>query len=58
MSPSDRALNEFLSSAGEPLRYEKSLFATSRKVLSTFHTFFPVGVQVAQTVIHFAHFHV
>ena len=31
---------------------------TSRNFLSTFHTFFPVGVQVAQTVAHFAHFQV
>ena len=31
---------------------------TSRKVLPTFQTFCPVGVQIAQTVVHFAHFQV
>ena len=31
---------------------------TSWKVLSTFWTFFPDGVQVAQTVVHFSHFQV
>ena len=30
----------------------------SRKVLSTFQTYCPVGVQVTQTVVHFAHFQV
>ena len=34
----------------------KFLLPTSRKVLSTFQTFCPVGVQVAQTVLHFAQF--
>ena len=29
---------------------------TSRKVLSTFQTFCLVGVQVAQMLVHFAHF--
>ena len=33
-------------------------FPTSRKVLPTFQTFCPVGVQIAQTVVHFAHFQV
>ena len=31
---------------------------TSRKVLPTFQRFCPVGVQIAQTVVHFAHFQV
>ena len=31
---------------------------TSRNVLPTFQTFCPVGIQVAQTVFHFAHFQV
>ena len=31
---------------------------TSRKVLPTFQTFCPVGVKIAQTVVHFAHFQV
>ena len=31
---------------------------TSRKVLSTFHTFCPFGIQIVQTVVHFAHFQV
>ena len=31
---------------------------TSRKVLSTFQKICPVGVQFAQTVVHFAHFQV
>ena len=30
----------------------------SRKVLSTFQTFCPVGDRFAQTVVHFAHFQV
>ena len=36
----------------------KLFLPTSGKVLSTFQTFCPVGVQVAQTVVHFAHFQV
>ena len=31
---------------------------TSRKVLTSFQTFCPVGVQIAQMVVHFAHFQV
>ena len=31
---------------------------TSRNVLSTFQTYCPVGVQIAQMVVHFAHFQV
>ena len=31
---------------------------TSRKVLPTFQTFCPLGVQFAQMVVHFAHFQV
>ena len=34
----------------------KFVLPTSRKVLSTFHSFCPVGVQFAQTVVPFAHF--
>ena len=31
---------------------------SSRKVLSTFRTYCPDGVQSAQTIVHFAHFQV
>ena len=31
---------------------------TSRKVLSTFGTFCPIRVQIAQTIVHFAYFQV
>ena len=31
---------------------------TSRNLLPTFQTFCPVGVHLAQTVVHFAHFQV
>ena len=36
----------------------KFFLPTSRKVLTTFQTFCPVGVHMAQTVVHFAHFQV
>ena len=36
----------------------KTNLPTSRIVLPTFQTFCPFGVQIAQTVIHFAHFQV
>ena len=41
------------------LPYEYIFLPTSRKVLSTFRKYCPVGVQVAQTTVgHFAHFQV
>ena len=47
---------------GPKLRNEmiinKLFLPTSRKVLTTFQTFCPVGVQIAQTVVHFAHFEI
>ena len=43
------AMTFFFASAAVP---------TSRKVLSTFHTFCPFGIQIVQTVVHFAHFQV
>ena len=36
----------------------KFFLPTSRKVLPTFQTFCPVGVLIAQTLVHFAHFRV
>ena len=36
----------------------KTILPTSRKVLPTFQTFCPVGVQIAKSVVHFAHFQV
>ena len=35
-----------------------SFLPTSRKVLPTFQTFCPVGIQIAQTVDQFAHFQI
>ena len=36
----------------------KFVLPTSTKVLPTVQTFCPVGIQIAQTVVHFAHFQV
>ena len=36
----------------------KFFLPTSRKVLPTFQIFCPIGVQIAQKVVHFAHFQV
>ena len=36
----------------------KFFWPTSRNVLPTFQTFCPVGVRIAQAVVHFTHFQV